>query len=173
MEKLEQAVETVKSFCASWGDTASVAGLFVSVIGFVLAIKGITTAKRAAQQAESAARQAKDRVLSQGTLAHFSSAVAVMEEIIRLQRKKDWENALDRHSELRRLLVELKDGGVGISPEQATIIQGTIEQFKTIEGQIEKTVSADKPEPNAARINGVVKDQIAKMQGIAISLKNN
>lgn len=111
--------------------------------------------------------------MSQGTLAHFSSAIAVMEEIIRLQRKKEWENALDRHSELRRLLIELKDGSVGLSSEQSIIIQGAIEQFKTIEAQIEKKVSSDKPEPNAARINGVVKEQITKVQGIAISLKNS
>jgi hypothetical protein len=147
--------------------------LLVSLFGFWFAIRGITSAKRAAQQAEAAAKQAKDKVLSQGTLAHFSSAIAVMEETIRLQRKKEWANALDRHSELRRLLVELKDGWSGITNEQATIIQGCIEQFKTIEGQIEKTVSAAKPEPNAARINGVIKDQITKVQGIAISLKNN
>lgn len=166
-------LQPIREFCDSWGNVASVLGLFVSLVGFWFAIKGITTAKRAAQQAEAAAKQAKDRVLSQGTLAHFSSAIAVMEEIIRLQRKKEWENALDRHSELRRLLVELKDGGVGITPEQAITIQGSIEQFKTIEGQIEKKVSADKPEPNAARINGIVKDQITKVQGIAITLKNS
>jgi len=166
-------LQPIHEFCDLWGNVASVLGLLVSLIGFWLAIKGITTAKRAAQQAELAAKQAKDRVLSQGTLAHFSSAIAVMEEIIRLQRKKEWGNALDRHSELRRLLVELKDGGVGISPNQAIIIQGSIEQFKTIEGQIEKTVSADKPEPNAARMNAIIKEQITKVQGIAISLKNS
>jgi hypothetical protein len=166
-------LQPFRDFCNSWGNVASVLGLLVSLLGFWFAIRGITSAKRAAQQAEVAARQAKDKVLSQGTLAHFSSAIAVMEETIRLQRKKDWSNALDRHSELRRLLVELKDGWSGITTEQAIIIQGCIEQFKTIEGQIEKTVSAAKPEPNAARINGVIKDQITKVQGIAISLKNN
>jgi hypothetical protein len=166
-------LQPFREFCDSLGNVASVLGLLVTLVGFWFAIKGITTAKLAAQQAESAAKQAKDKVLSQGTLAHFSSAVAVMEEIIRLQRKKDWGNALDRHSELRRLLIELKDGWSGIAPEQATIIQGCIEQFKTIEGQIEKTVSAAKPEPNAARINGVIKDQITKVQGIAISLRNS
>jgi hypothetical protein len=107
-------LQPLRDFCDSWGNVASVLGLFVFLIGFWFAIRGITTAKRAAQQAEVAAKQAKDRVLSQGTLAHFSSAIAVMEEIIRLHRKKEWENALDRHSELRRLLVELKDGGVGV-----------------------------------------------------------
>ena len=165
-------LQPIREFCDSWGNVASVLGLFVSLVGFWFAIKGITTAKRAAQQAEAAAKQAKDRVLSQSTLAHFSSAIAVMEETIRLHRRKEWDNALDRHSELRRLLVELKDGSVGLSPDQSNIIQGAIEQFKTIEGQIEKKVSADKPEPNAARINGVVKEQITKVQGIAISLKN-
>jgi hypothetical protein len=166
-------LQPFRDFCDSWGNVASVLGLLVSLFGFWFAIRGITSAKRAAQQAEAAARQAKDKVLSQGTLAHFSSAIAVMEETIRLQRKKEWANALDRHSELRRLLVELKDGWSGITTEQATIIQGCIEQFKTIEGQIEKTVSASKPEPNAARINGVIKDQITKVQGIAIALKNS
>src|ERR1017187_2755413 len=102
MKIVLEILQPLREFCEPWGNVASVLGLFVSVVGFWFAIKGITTAKRAAQQAEAAAKQAKDRVLSQGTLSHFSSAIAVMEEIIRLQRKKEWGNALDRHSELRR-----------------------------------------------------------------------
>ncbi|HEY4832014.1 MAG TPA: hypothetical protein VIH61_05580 [Waddliaceae bacterium] len=46
--------------------------------------------------------QAKAKILKQGTLVNFSSAVSVMEEIIRLQRKKNWDYVLDRHSELAR-----------------------------------------------------------------------
>jgi hypothetical protein len=96
-----------------------------------------------------------------------------MEEIVRLQRKKEWEFVLDRHSELGRILVELKDGSGGLTPEQQTVIQGSVEQFKTIERQIERHFSSGKPEPDIARINGVVRNQILKVRGIAITLKNS
>jgi hypothetical protein len=168
-----QIVSAFSNFCDSYGNIASVSGLLVSLVGFWITILSVVTAKQAAQNAETAARQAKEKVFKQGTLANFSSAIAVMEELIRLQRKKEWSNSLDRHSELRRILVELKDGGSCLTSEQQTIVQGVIEQFNGIERLIEKHVSDGKPEPQSAKINEVVKNQISKMQGVSITLKNN
>ena len=129
----EQFSKTISDLCNSWGSFASVAGLLISLLGFGITIWGVRRAKKAAEQAADAARQAKAKILTQGTLANFSSAIAVMEEIVRLQRKKEWEFVLDRHSELGRILVELKDGSGGLTPEQQTVIQGRVEQEPNIE----------------------------------------
>jgi hypothetical protein len=163
----------MSDFCNSWGNFASVAGLLVSVLGFWFTIWGVLRAKRAAEQAADAARQAKAKILKQGSLLNFSAAISVMDEIIRLQRKKDWDSALGRHSELRRILVELKEGSDGLTTEQKTAIQGSVEQFKIIENQIERHFSSGKPEPDIAKINRIVGAQITKVQEIAITLKNN
>jgi len=155
------------------GNAASVLGLLVSLVGFWITIRSVTTAKKAAQQAELAARQAKEKILKQGALANFSAALSVMEEVIRLHRQKAWENSLDRHSELRRMLAELKEAAVGLTVEQQTQVQAVILQFSTIEKQIERHVSDGKPEPAIARLNEIVKRQIANVQGISITLRNS
>src|SRR6266542_1433868 len=126
----DQLSKSLSDFVNSWGNFASVTGLLISLIGFCVTIWGVLRVKKSAELAATAAKQAKEKILKQGTLTNFSSAIAIMEEIIRLHRKKEWDIALDRHSELRRILVELKDGGGGITMDQQTTIQGTIQQFK-------------------------------------------
>jgi len=166
-------MKIINDFCNSWGNVASVAGLLISLIGFIITIFVSLRAKRAAELASLAAEQAKAKILKQGTLFNFSSALAVMEDLVRLNRDKDWESILDRHSELGRILVELKDGSEGLSEEQLAIIQGCVQQLKIIENQIENHFSAGKPEPDIARMNRIVKNQITKLHGIATMLKNN
>ena len=166
-------IQTIKDFCSSWGDFASVTGLLLSVIGFAFTICVSLRAKRAAEQALQAAQQAKAKILKQGTLFNFSSALSAMEDLVRLNRLKDWESMLDRHSELGRILVELKDGSEGLSEEQLTVIQSCVQQLKIIENQIENHFSSGKPEPDIARMNRIVKVQITKLHGIATMLKIN
>jgi hypothetical protein len=165
--------KAIGDFCDLWANRATVAGLLLSVFGFGFTIWGILRTKKAAERAVEAANQTKEKILKQGTLANFSSAIAMMEEIIRVQRKKEWGVSLDRYSELRRVLVELRDGSGGLTQEHQIVIQGTVEQFKTIEKQIDRHVSSGKPEPDIAKINGVVTNQIMKVHGIAINLKNS
>jgi hypothetical protein len=163
----------INDFCNSWGNFASVAGLLLSLVGFLITITVSLRAKRAAEQATLAAEQAKAKILKQGTLFNFSSALAVMDDLVRLNREKDWESMLDRHSQLGRILVELKDGSEGLSEEQIADIQGCVLQLKTIENQIECHFSSGKPEPDIARMNRIVKKQITKLHGIATTLKIN
>jgi hypothetical protein len=160
-----------------WGNLASILGLIVSVIGFIITIRSITTAKKAAEQASAAAEQAKAKVLLQGALGSFSSAIEVMEDIKRLLRKGDWEIAIERHSHLRRLLVDLKSASPGINDKEKLDIQSAIEQFKDIEKQVEKAINAKHtktlPKLNVSKLNGIATEQIIKIQEIATILRNH
>lgn len=164
--------ESFSDFCNTWGNVSSVVGLVISVLGFGLTIWAVLRAKGAAEQAADAADQAKIKIQKLGTVANFSSAIAAMEDIMRLHRQKDWAGALDRQFELRRILVELKDGGGGLTLDQQTVILGSIEQFKGIERAIEKHTAAA-TEPKTERLNEVVRNQIVKLHGISITLKNS
>src|SRR5580698_10532436 len=112
---------TIIDFCNAWGNVASVAGLLIAVIGFGLTIWGVLSAKSSAEQAKIAALQAKEKILRQGTLTDFSSAIGIMEEIIRMHRRKEWEFVLERHTELEKILVELRNGSIGLTEEQQAI----------------------------------------------------
>ena len=170
---MEHILKIINDFCNSWGNVASVSGLALSLIGFGFTIWIALRAKTAAEQASLAAQQAKAKILRQGTLFNFSSALAAMEELVRLNRSKEWESMLDRHSEIGTVLVELKDGSEGLSEEQHITIQGCVQQLKIIENQIENHFSSGKPEPDIARMNRIIKNQITKLHGIATTLKIN
>jgi hypothetical protein len=164
---------TFQDFCTTWGDTASVVGLFLGVIGFAITIWAALRSKTAAEAAAAAALQAKSKILKQGTLFNFSTALAAMDDIVRLNREKEWEACLDRHSQLDRILVELNTGIENLSLDQQAKIQGCLQQLKTIENQIEGHFSSGKPEPDISRLNRVVKNQITILHGIAVTLKTN
>ena len=172
MSALDQYCSSFREFCKSWGDSASVLGLFISLIGFGITIVGVLRAKRAADLAKEAANRATEKILKQGTLYNFSSAIALMENMLSYYRSKDWANAIARQSELRRILVELKDGGGGITDEQQTTIQGTLQHLIDIGKLIDRHVSDGKPEPNVSRFTEIVSGQIVKMHEISVNLKN-
>jgi hypothetical protein len=85
----------------AWGDLASLAGL-------ALTIWAVLKAKKAAEQARDAAQQVKERIASLDTLADVSAAIAILDEIKRLQRLGAWQVVLDRYSILRRHLIRVE-----------------------------------------------------------------
>jgi hypothetical protein len=66
-------------FGKHWGDLASVLSLFIAAWAAV-------KAKTAAAQARSAVKQVKERISSLDTVAEISTAITIMQEIMRLQR---------------------------------------------------------------------------------------
>jgi hypothetical protein len=159
-------------FCTDWADVFSVLGFLLALIGFGITIIGVRKAKKAAVSANEAAQEAKERIQKQSTFANASAAISVMDSLVGLIRSKQWENTLDRHTVARRLLVELKDGGGGLSEKQQIEIQSTVEQLKIIENQIEKHLSGNKTEPKVHLAVGVIKDQIDKIHSISVELKH-
>ncbi|HWC61010.1 MAG TPA: hypothetical protein VHC44_15050 [Verrucomicrobiae bacterium] len=153
-------------FCNDWAGVAQFVGLGISFIGFFGSMFLANRAKKAAEQA-------RDKVLKIGSVVNISFVLAAMDEMIRLHLKGEWEVSLNRAAELRRLLIEIKDGHSDLSDQQKAILQGVIEQFRTIESVLEKFLVKGKPEPKVHAINGVIRKQIENVQGIAITLKND
>jgi hypothetical protein len=89
-----------RDWAAQWGDIASVAGFLLSVVGFAVTIVGVWRAKSAAEQARQAAVAARESIAHYDAIADLSSAMAIMDEIKRLQRSGIWPLLPDRYANL-------------------------------------------------------------------------
>src|SRR6266849_960441 len=90
------------------GDLASIVGVAISVIGFIVTVWNVRRSKSAAERAEAAANEARSLVRGYQTIADFSAAIAIMEEIKRLHRTGQLDMLLDRYAALRKVLIGVR-----------------------------------------------------------------
>lgn len=93
------------------GNIASVVGVMLSLLGFSVTVWNVVRSKRAAEQTEKAVKSVRDRLTAIDTIADFSSAIAIMDEIKRLHRQGAWVILPDRYSALKKALVSSMDRG--------------------------------------------------------------
>lgn len=148
-----------------WADIAT-------MVGLVLTLFVARRARTAAEAAETAARDAKEKVMRQSSLVNFASAISVMEDLMRLHRGKEWAASLERHPQLRRMLLDLREGSRGISPEQQTVVSSSVLQLKTIQELIEKHLSDGEDPPKVDRLNNILNTEIEKLYTVSSALKN-
>jgi hypothetical protein len=118
-----------------------VAGFLVSVVGFAITIVGVRRALGAAEQARQAAVAARESIAHYDAVADLSSAMAVMDEIKRLQRSGNWPLLPDRYSELRRRLVAVRESHAQLSESQRQTMRAAIDTFRGSEKLIERWIS--------------------------------
>ncbi|HEV2200600.1 MAG TPA: hypothetical protein VGR73_12325 [Bryobacteraceae bacterium] len=164
LKRFQSLVNLGKFFADHWGDLAS-------VVGLVIVIWASLSAKNAAEQARGAARQVKDRIATLDTLADVSAALAIMEEIKRLQRAGAWQVALDRYSTLRRHLVRIEQINPALTGAQRQNVARSIVQLRTVEAKVESGISAGAADLNLADVNLVVSREIDRMERVMIAIK--
>src|SRR4051794_27728609 len=90
------------------GDLASIAGVFITIVGFFVTLLNVWRSRSAAERAEMAANDARRMIRSYETVAEFSSAITLMEEIKRLHRSRQLEMLPDRYAALRKALIGVR-----------------------------------------------------------------
>lgn len=147
-------------------------GNLVTILGFIVTILTILRTKTAAVAARQAAEATKAQVSRVNTVADFSSALAIMDEIKRLHRARAWELVPDRYSMLRRLLASIQTLNPDLTEEQKTILAGAAVQFRTMEHQVETARAANRAmELDLARFNRVVTKQLDELDKIMLSIR--
>src|SRR3954451_18288780 len=105
------------------GDLASIAGVAISIIGFIITVVNVRRSKSAAERAEAAANEARLLVRSYETVADFSAAIAIMDEIKRLHRTGQLDMLLDRYAALRKVLIGVRRLSPMTDESKGTLIQ--------------------------------------------------
>lgn len=156
------------------GDISGVLGIVISVGGFGLTLWNVLRSKKAAESAEKAAQSTRDALAAFDTTVDFTSAIAILEEIKRAHREKNWIVLPDRYAAIRKLLITLRSSGAPLSEPSLLAIQGSLVNLKAIEDAVEKYLqngATDKTKLNGAKYNSVLSDDIDRLVEMLASLK--
>ena len=152
------------------GDTGSIAsltGVLVSLLGLAFAILQIRKLRgetRAAREAAEETRRAVDREIASISLARVNERIEGLKE---LHRRNEWNRALDRYPEIRRMLIDIRSRHPGMSEEQRASIQNVVTSLGRMESSIERSkLSASQKQ--AERFNR----QLYKSQSALTELEN-
>ena len=152
------------------GDLASVAGVAISIIGFFVTVWNVRRSKSAAERAEVAANEARRLVRSYETVADFSAAITIMEEIKRLHRTGELDMLLDRYAALRKVLIGVSRVSPLIDPEQSRKIQSAITTLGTLENLIEGCRANQSP-PDFVRLNRLLSRDIDNLHAVLVDMQ--
>ena len=154
-----------------WADLFSVVGFPLGLIGFGLTLWMIRQSKNAAVAARNAALKTKEILTHSDTIALISAAVTAMNEIKRLHRVSAWHILPDRYAELRKLLISVRGANANLSRAHASVLQGTIQHFSTIEDEVEKALASSQTPNNQASLNKIISTQGDKLQQMLEEMK--
>jgi hypothetical protein len=152
------------------GDLASIAGIFISIVGFFVTLWNVWRSRSAAERAEMAANEARRIIRSYETVAEFSSAITLMEEIKRLHRSRQSEMLPDRDAALRKALISVRRLAPSLQGGQDTTLQAAITTLAAIEGTIEKSIHGGS-EPDYVRLNRLLSRDIDALHAVLIDIK--
>ena len=154
------------------GDFASLFGLLVSVIGFGFTLFQLHRTKAVAEAAKNAADQMQEKLRNLDTVMDFSSVITMMEDIKRHHRGDNWFILPDRYSALRIKLAAIKATHTNLTDNQQTVLQSAIQQFKDMEGTVERALAKKSTPNNFPKLNEIVSTEIDKLSEVLTEIKN-
>lgn len=154
------------------GDYAGLLGLVISIVGFFFTIRASLNSKTAARQASLAVESMRDDLRKGDTVADFSSALAVMDEIKRMHRSPNLHLLPDRYSQLKRFLISIRSSNPLLSEADQRSIQSAIVQFSALERLVE-TALEENSAVSAARMNSLVSKQSETIQELLVRIKSD
>jgi hypothetical protein len=105
------------------------------------------------------------------SIAELASALAILEEIKRLQRESAWRVIPDRYSTLRLKLIGIRASTSICDEEQSQVLQDAIEQLATLEQRIERALARNSMPPNPAKLNEIVSTILGRVHGVLTVLQ--
>ena len=161
----------LRQWAAQWGDIASIFGVLLAIVGFALTLVGVWRSKSAADQAKQAAEDARDSIARYNAIVDLTAAMAIMEEIKRLQRNAAWAVLPDRYAELQRRLTAIRSAHVSLSEGQRQTLTAAIGAFAELERRVDQAVFAKTVPSNPAKLNYLVSGQIDEVHVVLLSLQ--
>ena len=155
------------------GTWADVSGFVVSLVGFAITFGAVLKSKNAAVASKEAALAAKESIRLFDAIQDFSTAIAILEEIKRVQRGVGISETLpDRYAAIRKQLIMLKNSSVPLTGDHLTVVQNSITNLSTMEKLIEKALETGAPFPTA-RYNTLISADIDKLVEVLTFLRTN
>jgi hypothetical protein len=155
----------------NWGDAASIVGVLISLIGFGITIVGLARSKSAAKQVEKAVGTVREQLSLQSVAVDLTALMSDIEEIKLLHRFGAWDAMPIRYSAIRKRLFLVKGNTPSLTRSQKALIQGVIEQFRTIEETVEEALALKQAPKDVAALNKVATEQSDKLTMILVAVQ--
>ena len=97
----------VELWSTTWGDVATVVGIFVSLVGLGWAIREARGARSASESAEEAAGEAKDQIAHHLQAVELQRAIGLIDRIKTLHDNGRWEASTEHYQSLRAMLSDV------------------------------------------------------------------
>jgi len=156
----------------SLADWASVLGVIIAIVGFLITIIKIFRLKSTAEAVQDSIRNVREDVLRVNTIAEFSAALSVMDEIKRLHRQQAWQILPDRYAYLRKALITIKTSYSDLEEEHKIALQGAIQIFSGVEKQVENALAKNLSSLDVPKLNRLISKQIDSLQEVLIKIQN-
>lgn len=136
---------------------SSIVGLALTIVGFIFTIITILSSKKVAVEAKNAAQGVRDDLLKVDTISDLSKAIAIIEEIKRMNRSHNYNQLIERYSELCRITTTIKESNRKLPDEHIEYLQGGILHFRAQERKIEQSIATKRiiavPQTNSVLSN--------------------
>ena len=144
-----------------------------SVVGLCFTIWAVWRAKAAAERARDAAEEVRRQISSFDTIADVSAAIAILDEIKRLQRLQAWDIVLDRYSVLRRHLVRIEQSDSAVTDAQKNAVARAMSQFRIMEKKVEtaRVASAPSSPADLIRFSQIVSAHIDTLERVMMEIR--
>jgi hypothetical protein len=147
------------------GDFASIAGIFITIIGFIITINSI-------MKSRNAVAKVRQDISKIDITTQLSSTIAIIDEIIRLQREAAWDVVQDRYRQVRRSILEIKMIDLPMVKSLQPDLQDSIAQIKAIENLLMKSkLSQTMLEPKLPVIHVVLTNTSDRLTELLQSIK--
>lgn len=167
---MESVVQILDS--ATFGNILNIVGLVITIIGFALTIRSTWKSREASIKAREEVAKVREDMRKIRTVADFSSALTLMEEIKRLHRDSSWQILPDRYSNLKNLIVSVKSANGDLRDDQKAIIQNVLTQLTNMENQVERHLMTKQNPPDITRFNSIISKQVDNLREILVEVQN-
>jgi hypothetical protein len=152
------------------GDLASIAGVAISLVGFAITVIAVRKSRSAAQAAAQAARDTASKIRLLESVVDFSAAIAILEEIKRLQREKLWMHLPDRYATIRKLLITLRGTNSNLNDGQESVVQRAVTNLRDMEEAVERFLGGGAA-VKAPKFNSIISQDVDDLLAVLIELK--
>jgi hypothetical protein len=156
----------------NWGSLASAVGLVVSLSGLGFAIYQIMRTRAVATAARDAAQEVREALARNFTIVDLTRAGEQIQGLKEYHPTQQWQRALDRYLDVRRLLVDIGETHQNLTDRHRETIQGARRQIQVMERTAE-TALRNTIAPNMRSFNATLSEVQSALAEIVIRLQHS
>lgn len=147
-------------------------GLAITIVGFTLTLWNLWRSRRIAAQALNVAQDVRKDLSKFEIVAQITNALNAMADLKRLHRKGDLEPLMDKYSNLRLSLIEIRGLNADLTAGELTTLQSAVSQLAQFERRVERALgSKAEVKVDFRKMNYVIAGYVDEVHAILVRLK--